>query len=161
MKKKEIVLPQIKFKYSSLTDENGERLRYPDETCYFCGKDNIIFGGIIDAHRKNPKIMCENCAIKKFAKDNGYKTLKVASARRRRLFDVSYLFTDMITERYLKKHEKFNLDDISEKEYNMIVQIARDIFNAIDRNEKERIEEIFDQKDIEKELNFYIKDLFK
>ena len=76
-----------------------------------CGKKNIDLGGAIDAHTDNPKFYCEDCAIDAYMKDHGFKTREAAEARRRRIFDVGYLFNEMITDKYIRQRNKKSIDD--------------------------------------------------
>ena len=103
--KKEKILPEIKLKYYC-KNENSESPKNPDAVCYFCGKKNIAIGSVLDGYSDNPKFVCENCAIDRYKKDHKFKSKKIASARRRRIFDVNYLFNEMITDKYLTEVTK-------------------------------------------------------
>src|SRR3989338_3754879 len=52
---------------------------------------------------KNPKYICESCAIDQFQADYGFRTRSAAEARRRRIFDVPYLFQDLFIQEYLRR----------------------------------------------------------
>lgn len=153
IKNKNKILPQIKFKYIKLVDEDGKRPVTKGTICAYCGKEDIVYGGGIDAHTNNPKIICEDCAIDRYMEFGGYVSREAAASHRRRIFDVSYLFREMITDIYMKENKINNFDDIDEDTAEFITEMAGNLWNErLSKEEKERLEKIVDQKEIEREL---------
>ena len=93
-------MPQIKLKYYKGPAEGEEEPRHADIQCFICGKINISIGSAFDAYSQNPKFACKDCTIERYRIEHGFKTREAAAARRRRIFDVSYLFNEMITDKY-------------------------------------------------------------
>lgn len=76
-----------------------------------------------------------------------------AKARRRRLFDVGYLFNEMVVDKYmdLKRIKKF--EDFNEGVADTIFMNAGNLYNYLfSKEDKMRIEEIEDQPKLEIEL---------
>ncbi len=102
MRKKEKILPAIKLKYYH-KGEDGLGPRYPGIDCFICGRKDIVIGGAHISSSGETMYICEDCAIDHYQKKYGFKSREAAAARRRRIFDVSYLFFEMITDKYLEK----------------------------------------------------------
>ena len=92
--------------------------------------------------------ICEDCAVERFKNDYGFKTLKAAHARRRRIFDVGYLFNEIILDTLLNEKK---IKDI--KEYQNADEVfvrAGKLYSHIFKvDEKIKLEEIDSQKKIE------------
>ena len=95
-----------------------------------------------------PRQICEDCAVERFKNDYGFKTLKAAHARRRRIFDVGYLFNEIILDTVLNEkkikdiHEYKNVDEV----FVRAGKLYSHIFKAED---KIKLEEIDNQNEIE------------
>jgi hypothetical protein len=142
------VLPQLTFKYTTLgmdTIEGGF-------ICDVCKKEKKRLGSS-NPTAKKPKMICEDCTIDGYMNAYGYKTRQAAAARRRRLFDIGYLFQDLVLDRYLAEN---NINSISELEFDEmqnVFMLGGDMYNTLfDKGDKIELEEIFDQKDIEDKL---------
>lgn len=156
-KKKEKILPAIKLKYYR-KDENGEGPKDPDAVCCFCGKKNIAIGAMKDAYSDNPKVVCEDCTINIYQKERKIKSKKEATARRRRIFDVSYLFNEMITDKYLEEEDLKSVDDLEYKDMEKIMEIGKEAYNNLfSKAEKIKLEETEDQNKIEEKLRKKLK----
>lgn len=150
-----VVLPPIKLKHFN---KKGDIPEYLDARCHFCGKTNITVGAYLDTYTNNPKVVCEDCAIDNYQKDFGYKTREIATARRRRMFEVTYLFFEMVLDQYLAQNKMPFIENINEAEYNRLMNLSREIFNtSLSRQEKIELEETYDQSEIEEKLRELLK----
>jgi len=115
--------------------------------CAWCYESsNRTGGGFYDKEGKLHQI-CEDCAVRRYKDEYGFKTLASARARRRRIFDVGYFFNEIVldlymTEKGIKNFEScVNADDIFIK--------ASQLYNQLfSKEDKITLEEIEDQKDI-------------
>ena len=142
----EKVISAIVLKYYKTPAKNDTEI--PRFLCARCLKmQNRTGGGYMDEMGR-PKQICEDCAVKRFKNDNGFKTLNAAYARRRRIFDVGYLFNEIILETLLIKKK---IKDI--KEYNNADEVfvrAGKLYSHIFKTaDKIMLEEIDNQKQIE------------
>ncbi|MDO9231616.1 MAG: hypothetical protein Q7U36_04045 [bacterium] len=141
-------LPQLTFKYTKL----GVDTIKEGFICSVCKKSKKRIGSSY-MHNKKPKMICEDCAIDSYMNAYGYKTREVATARRRRLFDVGYLFQDMIVDRYLAENNISSIGKLSTDEMQNIFMLGKDMYNTFfDKGDKIELEEIADQEDIKKKL---------
>ena len=146
-------MPQIKFKYYQLLDENGERPATPGTTCGICGQKDIVVGGGFDGHTKNPKTICEQCAIDRYMETDGFTNREAAISHRRRMFDVGYLLQEMVTDLYMQQNNIKDVSDIDDETAQFILHTANNLWNEkLTREEKLRLEKIPSQTEIEKEL---------
>ena len=151
-KQKEKILPAIKLKYYN-KGEDGKGPKNPDAVCCFCGEKNIAVGSVMDAYSDNPKFVCEDCAIEMYQKDHKLKSKKAAIARRRRIFDVSYLFNEMITDKYLEEKKLKSVDDLKYNDMEKIMETGKEAYNDLfSKTAKIKLEETEDQKKIEEKL---------
>src|SRR3989339_997302 len=140
------VLPQIKFKYSG----NKKGPKHPDLVCYYCGKENIRPGSMVKPTRADdiPKIICEECTIEEFKEEHGYKTKKAAAARRRRIFDVGYLFTEIFVDKYCEKKSISSPDSLDARIFQDLLTLSSHAYSDfVSKEKKEELEEIEDQKE--------------
>jgi len=143
------ILPKIKLKYYRKKKEPA----FGDLKCAQCGKIGIDVGSTFKPY-PNSKIkhFCEDCTIKNYKEQYGFETFEAAEARRRRMFDVGYLFNEIMTDEYLQRTGK-EYKDLELEEMREIAESSKEFYNLLfSKNEKERIERIEDQKEIEKEL---------
>ncbi|KKQ18733.1 MAG: hypothetical protein US31_C0002G0078 [Berkelbacteria bacterium GW2011_GWA1_36_9] len=152
-----VVLPTIKLKY---LDKGKNVPKRPDARCHFCDKTNIVIGAYLDTYTNSPKVVCEDCAIDNYQKDFGYKTREIAMARRRRMFDVTYLFFEMVLDQYLAQNKMPFIENINEVEYDRLMNLSREVFNAsLSRQEKIELEETYNQSEIEERLRELLKNI--
>ena len=152
IKKQEKILPAIKLKYYR-KEENGESPKHSDVSCFVCGKENIAIGSVLDAYSDNPKFVCEDCAIDKYQKDHKFKTREAAAARRRRMFDVGYLFNEMITDKYLQEKNLKSADDLGNSDMEKIMKTGKEAYNDLfSVTDKIKLEETEHQREIEEKL---------
>lgn len=147
---KEKMLTDIKLKYYKLPEKNDTTL--PFFKCSWCLKKNNKSGGGFVDKKGEFKQICESCAILRYKEDYNLKTLDIARAKRRRIFDVGYLFNESVLDIYMieKKIKRFeecdNTDDFFIK--------ATELYNTLlSKEDKIKLEEIELQKDIESEIN--------
>jgi len=156
-KQNEKILPTIKLRYYD-KGEDSEGPKNPDAVCYFCGKKNIAIGSVMDFNSDNPKFACEDCAIEMYQHDHKLKFKEAAAARRRRIFDVSYLFNEMITDKYLEEKDLKLVDDLEYEDIEKIMEIGEEAYNNLfSKAEKIKLEETEDQKKIEEKLRKKLK----
>ena len=151
---KEKILPPIKLKYYERpTGKPKNKIK-----CFLCRKVGIRVGSAIDAYSKNPKLICEECAIKNFQINNKFKTYKAAAAYRRRMFDVGYLFNEMVTDQYLNGNNLVSLDDLDFGLKERLLGLGAEIYNKfLSKKQKIKLEKIEKQEEIEKELKKLLK----
>lgn len=149
-KKSEKILPQIRFKYYS---RGGGEIRHPELECYLCQKKNIIIASAFNDNSGNLKPVCEECTINEYQKQHNLKSKKVARARWRRIFDIGYLFNEMLTDKYLKEKGLESINDLNEKGMIEITELGKNYYNELfSKKEKIKLEETFEQSEIEKAL---------
>lgn len=151
------ILPEIKLKYFKRPDINSPDFPGTNYICYGCGMVNIpIVGAVRDGYSNNPKYYCENCAINNYMIEFNFESREAAASWRRRMFDVGYLFHELVIERYLKENRKM-YEKLTENECNMLAVLSRDFYNRISKSKKVDLEFIPKQADLEKELQKYCK----
>lgn len=145
-----MVYPKIKLKYLR---RNKEPL-YKDYVCDRCKKVGINIGSAKNVYTDSPIYYCENCAIDLYKKEHGFSTRRAAESRRRRMFDVGYLFCEMITDRYLLINELRSIDNVSSNEIEYLSCLGKDAYNNLfTKSEKIEMEGIKEQKEIRKALS--------
>ncbi len=157
---KEKILPQIRLKYF-VSPSNDAIDDNPGFECFICKKNKTKTGGGLDAHTDNPKVICEDCAIDRYMNDFGFSTREAAVARRRRIFDVGYLFQEIIFDEYLNRYHK-TYKDLSEDEFNKIFKFGLELYSIrFTKKQKIKLEEIIRQEVIEEKLNLAAHDALK
>lgn len=149
---KEEVLPDIILKYYHAPRKSNKN-EPSGIVCACCSERNIInIGGGFYDKKGRPRQICEKCAVWRYRDDFGFRTLAAARARRRRIFDIGYLFNEMVIDKYMEirgiKDIK-ELGDIQDKIFINAIQLYNYLFM---KEDKERIEEIKNQTEIEIEL---------
>lgn len=147
---KEKILPLITLKYYHTPKKTSNREK-SGITCAWCLDTNIvnIGGGFYDQKGKIHQI-CEDCAVIRYKEDFKIKSIKVARARRRRIFDIGYLFNEMVIDKYIEIKNLKDFKNIKSGKENDIFIEAGKLFNELFiKEEKLRIEVIENQKDIE------------
>jgi len=105
---------------------------------------------LIDAYLDNPRFLCEDCTIDIYKEEHNFKSRKAAAAHRRRMFDVSYLFNEMVTDRYIAERGLNSVDDLKEDEMEKIMELSKEGYNNLfTKKEKVKMEEMEDQEKIE------------
>lgn len=148
-KNSEKIISGIVLKYYKAPEKDD--ISAPIFKCAWClGLSNRTGGGFLDK-KGNPQQICEDCAVRRYKQENKFKTLAGARARRRRIFDVGYLFNEIVldmymTEKGIKAFENcVNADEIFIK--------ASQLYNQLfSREEKILLEETEKQEDIESEI---------
>lgn len=157
-KEPEKVLPLIVLKYHRRPSEVKDERPPSGITCGYCRTKNIvdISGGFRDKKGKE-QVICEHCAVERYKEELGFRTFKAAYSRRRRIFDVGYLLSEIITDEYMKMHRLSTIDDVGDKIAD-IGDITRNLWNYLfTKEEKLRIEAIEQQTEIEAELKRALK----
>jgi len=148
MIKKDTIYPKIKLKYH----KKGRGIRY-NLKCASCRSKNIVLGSQYLDKKGETKYLCEDCTIYFYKIDHDFRTLKAAALRRRRMFDVAYLFEEILMDKYVEDKKLESYENLSEEEFNMFLSIAKDLYNELfTKEEKESLEETIDQKNIEEEI---------
>lgn len=157
-KNKDRYLPQIKLKYFSFADNDGKRSTHPELTCSRCGVHGIAVGSYDNTDPKHTVVVCEECAISDFWKREDIKDRETARLRRRRLFDVTYLLTELCIDRYLEKHHISDCDALSTEQFDIIQRASSLNYNKLTKRMKRALEETEDQREIELVLSHIAKD---
>jgi hypothetical protein len=148
---KEKIVPYIKLKYFKRPkDGKGEE----NFICFQCKKRSDRIGSL-NTIVNPPEYRCEKCAIINYAQSYCFKSLEVAESHRRRMFDVLYLFQEMLIDRILKE-EKKTFKGLTDEEYKTAIELANDIWkdeSVINKKKKENLESLYYQSDIEEEIN--------
>ncbi|MBI5742413.1 MAG: hypothetical protein HZA25_01060 [Candidatus Niyogibacteria bacterium] len=150
--KKEKILSRIVLKYYKSPKTGAEE--GTGVTCAWCFTKNIskIGGGYVDENGKSQQI-CERCAVWRYKDDYDFRTLTAARARRRRIFDVGYLFNESVIDKYL---ELKNIPTIAELEGDLMDDIfiaASDLYNYLfSKEQKIELEVMESQGEIEAAL---------
>ena len=148
-KNTEKVISTILLKYYKIPQKSDTSM--PHFKCAYClNKSNRSGGGFLDEKETIHQI-CENCAIKQYKKEKGFKTLKAAEARRRRMFDVGYLFNEIVMDIYMEIKGIKDIEDCENADNIFIKSI--ELFNYLfSKEQKIELEEIELQEDIEKKI---------
>jgi len=141
-------IPSIKLKYFNPPDdaERKELAQKSDIICAECGKPIAVLGA---TNTITGRSICDVCAIRDYMVHEGFKTIKAATAHRRRLFDTSYLFTEMLIDRFLKVYNLSSEEDLSETQRQDIFQLSTQLQNMIDRESKIMLQNLPNQTEIE------------
>jgi hypothetical protein len=120
--------------------------------CAWCLKKNIVnIGGGFKDEKGNMHQICEDCAVLRYKEDFGFKSSKAARFRRRRIFDVGYLFNEMILDLYMEENRIKDFQSCDNAD-NIFIR-AGELFNLIfDKSDKVKFEETEDQAIIEDEF---------
>jgi len=149
---KEKILPPIKLKYRYLTNEKGERPSQPDLSCAICHKKSITVGGskIIDG---KIQVICEDCAIDDYQKFYKFASREAAISSRRRIFDIGYLFNEMLIDKYLAENNLVSIDDLSAEEMEYLVKESICYYDSLfSKRKKIFLEQMEEQTAIEEEF---------
>lgn len=143
------ILPQIKLKYHNITNEQGERPTHPDMTCGICGTIGITVAGAKESDGRALPV-CENCAIDEYQRYYKFPSWEAAAASRRRIFDVQYLFNEILTDKYLADNHLSSVDDLSLEEMNSLLKASSGYYNSLfSKRKKMALEQNEDQAEIE------------
>lgn len=155
--KKEKILSQIKLRHFC-KGEDGKGPTDSNLVCCVCDTKDIAIGSVLDAYSDNPKFVCEDCAIDNYQKAYKFRDREAATARRRRIFDVSYLFSEMIIDKYLSDKNLKTVDDLSDDGMSKIMEIGRMAYDdSFSKTDKIKLEEIELQSEIEEKLRKKLK----
>ncbi len=147
----ENVLPKIVLKYYKKPKDNDKSIK-SGITCAWCLTPDVvnIGGGFRDEKGISYQI-CERCATYRYKSDYGYKTLIAAKSRRRRIFDVGYLFNELLIDIYMSKNNILSFKDFNEAD-DLFIK-ASELYNLLfSKDDKIILEEKEDQKKIEEEF---------
>jgi hypothetical protein len=155
----EKILPEIKLKYFLRPTREDSSDKADAFKCHYCKEMKTLVGGGIDGHTAHPKVICEDCAIDQFQQDFSFKNREAAAARRRRIFDVGYLFQEMIFDEYLRRRD-ISYEALSEDQFQSVFQTGQQLFSMrFTKAQKVKLEEIVNQDAIERKLREALKDL--
>ena len=150
LKDKSVVLSQIELKYFG-PDEDGKKPIQEDLVCSECDKKGITIGSAKNNEKGDLEYICEECSIEDFKKMHDFPSLEAAAAYRRRMFDVSYLFLEILIDAYLSKN-KMELDDVDEDLLDTLMTIGRSLYEELPKNELEKITYLADLKELNTKL---------
>ncbi len=141
-------IPSIKLKYFNPPGEaeREELAQNSDMICAECGKPIAVLGA---TNQFTKQTVCDICAIADYKAREGFNTIKAAEAHRRRLFDVSYLLTEMLIDRFLKVYNLSSEECLNETQRQDIFQLSMQLQNMIDHETKIALQNQPDQFAIE------------
>lgn len=140
------MLKPVKLKYY----KNNGKNKFSDVQCFICGRNNIIIGSMYNDKKDKQKFVCEDCTIDIYKEEYGFKSRKEAAARRRRIFDVGYLFNEILLDIYMEENGIENFKDIPPEDFNFLIEGFNGLYNKLfSKEEKEKIE-VMNQEEIEK-----------
>lgn len=145
----EKIIPAIVLKYYKAPEKNDTFAS--SFTCAWCLElSNRTGGGFYDKNGK-PQQICEDCAVRRYKEEYKFKTLAGARARRRRIFDVGYLFNEIVLDMYMTSKGIKDFENCVNADAVFInsSQLYGQIFS---KEEKIWLEETADQQDIESEF---------
>ena len=146
----EFVFPTIRLKLlkSQKTyppDEDPETFFFE---CAICTERTNKLGAMKDVHLTNPKYICEPCAIDQLQKTHGFRSRTAAIARRRRIFDVPYLFQELYIGEYLKR-KKIAFSELGDGAFEQIFLLSREAYNGLFGPALKRHFEELEQRELE------------
>lgn len=145
----EIPLPQIQLTHV----KRDHRPTISDLVCAVCGRRNIPLGSASNLDAEDPAIVCEECAIDAYQEQAGFASREAAAARRRRMFDVVYLFHELVVAEYLKQHDLPSVAALEEEQLDRLLAIAtRGYSQLFNRQQQLQLEETIDQHAIVEQL---------
>ena len=149
------ILPMIQLKHFN-KNEHHEIPRTPGTRCVICARENI---SIRSMGQKGT--VCEQCTIDEYQCVFGIPNREAAIARRRRIFDIGYLFTEMYMDAVLQKRGLSSVDDLGDMAtFNSLFQMAQNEFNVcFSKKEKIELEESKNQSEIERRFQEVINHL--
>jgi len=155
------ILPFIKLEYFG-PNGKGKKPADPNLVCNKCNKKGISLGAANLTNSKKPYILCEDCAIDDYKEKEGFSSRKVAESWRRRIFDIQYLFVEMVVGEYLKTNNLKSLDDLDDELMGYLLEIGRKKYDSsFSKKRKDTFERTQSQKFIEKEFIKIIDGMFK
>lgn len=147
-------IPKIKLKYYNqpTASQRRESAKEINQRCSECQKSIEVVGAW---NLETEQAICDRCAIKNFMITEGFKNIKSAEAYRRRLFDVGYLFTEMILDKFCQKAgiDEEQLEDVKRQ---ALFESSQEIFNAIPFETKINLQHTPSQELIQKHLEKYL-----
>ncbi|MBP7898648.1 hypothetical protein KAZ92_01725 [Candidatus Gracilibacteria bacterium] len=144
-------IPAIRLKYNRRPGK-GEHA-FNDLICEQCGKKNIRIGSGGEREDGSQYTNCEDCAIDNYRYYEGFATRKAAAAFRRRMFDIQYLFREMLTDLFMEQRNMRDVEELSVEQLEALVLLTQEIYNRdVPKSAKLRLENMKNQEDIEKYL---------
>lgn len=148
-KDKERIISAIVLKYYKAPEKDD--ISAPSFKCARClGLSNRTGGGFYDKKGK-PQQICEDCAVRRYKEENKFKTLAGARARRRRIFDVGYLFNEIVLDMYMTEKGIKDFENCVEAD-DIFIKASQTFNQLFSKVEKIWLEETEDQKEIESEI---------
>jgi hypothetical protein len=149
---KEQILSLLELEYFG-SDEKGDKPFHEDMTCILCKSKGISLGAASFNYETGEiQPVCYDCENLQFAKRYGYNDITAATNRRRRIFDVHYLFVEKLAKEYEKIGE-FSNEDWEDEELEKLFLYAQKVWAKLPKSKVVKLELTLDQKKIEKELD--------
>jgi len=144
-------IPAIKLRYNR-RPKKSERIAN-DLVCDRCHKKNILVGSGGKYEDGSKYTYCEACAINNYGYRYHFETLKAAGAHRRRIFDIQYLLREMLTDAFMAQRGLRDIEQMTDLQEDALLELAQKLYNDdIPKSAKLRLENMEDQRDIEKYL---------
>lgn len=127
--------------------------RETDLVCAQCNQKVSVLGS---TNMHTGEVYCDNCAIYNYRVTEGFRTRKAAEAHRRRMFDTTYLLTEVLFDKYLAFHRLANDDLLSDTEKQTLLEISYKLDNLVPKPKKIELQNTLDQAKIERYYNRFI-----
>lgn len=115
----------------------------PKCTCDICGRKGKIGAFSFDRASREPLIICYHYELKIMAEREGI-SLKEAEKRRKRKFEIQYLFSEIKLAEYVQQKRKKDFD--SHEEANLALARIVAAWNNLTTEERKSFEKINDQE---------------
>lgn len=98
-------------------------------------------------------------AIEEYQFEHGFSTAEIAASHRRRIFDVGYLFIEMVTDKYIYEKAVKSFEALDEVQHIGLREKAFAAYLALSEQEKKALETMETQAEIEEELKKILKNV--
>ncbi len=145
-------MPAIRLKYFSTAS---------DTICDNCKKPCDVVGVKLNGGKEgDEKFLCEDCAVKAMYDNDHFAEYLIQHSQRRRMFDVTYLLTELLMDKYLVDNKLPLGKLLPEKEMKKMIESSTNLWNKkFSSEERTNITQIKKQKEIEKIFKKKIDDM--
>ena len=106
--------------------------------CDYCGSKGKLAATAFDRNTGEILVMCLSCDVRRMAKQYGI-TVAEARKKRRKRFDVLYLFQEIKYQDYLSREGKMEFDSV--EEFMRISERVQNAWNALTTEERRGFED--------------------
>jgi hypothetical protein len=106
--------------------------------CDYCGRKGKLAATAFDRNTGEILVMCLSCDLRRMAEQYGI-TIAEARRKRKKRFDVLYLFQEVKYQEYFTREEKIEFDSV--EEFKRISESVQNAWNGLTREERIGFEE--------------------